>query len=477
MAHIYGKFVSSRSAQVGCSLEALSEDACASAVPLVRLEIAKRYANGHRCLSILTYGERSDTCWFAPDAWYLYRSCRYQAGVSTGLVYDVSPRLGADPGFDLPRFVCALEDYLINAGKNRTLIFLEQKLSQGQVEATRLHLVGECSSSRASLVGFALKEPARSLSDSIKSILRSKLPLLSSAAYHAIRIIKPPVFELSGSISGKKSRALFLGPEGIARFYSGLLFDPCDPLRALPSNPLSRQGQVPEGFDFVITHRSEPGPAEPGEIAMPSFIRSISEVPDDEGAFLKTICYSARSDIKKIKRERYVPEISKDPLDIILFYHSMHLPMVDNRHKNRATHFTFPDLESAFSDGFLIFVKRDGICLGGMVVSESEDRLRMRFLGILDGSFRHTQAGVNSALMYFIIIHAIDHGYPPLDFGQSAALKGDGVAWFKEKWGARHMIDRDGGVLSIRFRDDHLKKHFLERLEPFSLADLSQNAP
>ncbi|MFH0737331.1 MAG: hypothetical protein V1827_01875, partial [Candidatus Micrarchaeota archaeon] len=430
MAHVYGKFISDQPAQSGCLLEEMSEGACASALTLSRAEIAQRYSLEHCCLRIKVYGEMTGTCWLAPGAAYSFRSRRYQTGGSTCLAYELSygPKAAEDPG--LSDIVAALERFLAAKGKDRLVISFDQKLMRGQAEAAHLHPLGE---SRHGIQGaFILGGPAKSLPERVKSILKARLPLLSSAAYHVITALRPPAFVLSGMAGRRKAKALFLGADCYARFYSGLLFDPCDSFLAAPPGWEKGMDRVPSGFDLVITHGPCPKDAGSGEVVMPAFINSVLDAPPDKASFHGSLCNSAKSDIRKIAREGYSHEISESPLDLILFYHSMYKPMVDNRHKIRAARFDFSMLEEALSQGFILFAQKNGLCLGGMLVSMAGKRLRLRFLGVLDGSFAHTRSGVNAALMYFSILHAIGNGYSTIDFGQSAALKGDGVAWFKE---------------------------------------------
>jgi hypothetical protein len=103
--------------------------------------------------------------------------------------------------------------------------------------------------------------------------------------------------------------------------------------------------------------------------------------------------------------------------------------------------------------------------------------MRLRILGISGGSFAHTRAGVNPALILFSIKHAFDNGFCIFDHGYSAPFRSDGVLRFKETWGVRHVADRDSELLSWKFRDPAAEERFVRLFQPLRIEDLEVQDP
>jgi hypothetical protein len=102
-------------------------------------------------------------------------------------------------------------------------------------------------------------------------------------------------------------------------------------------------------------------------------------------------------------------------------------------------------------------------------------RLYGKYLGILEGEFRHTKEGANYAGAFHSIVHAFENGYDVLDLGHSAPFRSNGVFIFKSKWRPKLTRGSDNeNVLSIRFKDAAMKERFIKLKGPITLDDVKE---
>jgi hypothetical protein len=304
--------------------------------------------------------------------------------------------------------------------------------------------------------------------------IRSISPPLASFLYR-LRTSLAKEYHLNlGRFSSRETSVLFLGPSSLARFYDAFFLDSIQKKRH--GNILPFQKIIQEcDADIVISHQDASVRPSDRALVMPLFVRSLIEIDQPFSKYIKSLGRSAKSDINKIKKERYSHHISTDPMDLRIFYDSMYLPMIENRHSNHSIVLGFDEMKSFFKKGFLLFVMRRGEAEGAMLLVDQGESLLMKSMGIRAGAPSLTLEGVNSALFYFSIKHAFENSYHLLDMGYSAPFSTDGVVLFKEKWGARHVADRHADkLLSVTFRDEHLKERFCTIRQPFLLAELEQ---
>lgn len=135
--------------------------------------------------------------------------------------------------------------------------------------------------------------------------------------------------------------------------------------------------------------------------------------------------------------------ISEDPADFDLFYHRMYVPHVRRRYGDLAEIDSYADMKAAFSRGMLLLVLSGGTAVAGALSVPAGDALMFRRTGVLDGDESYVKVGAQTALYYFQLRYAVEHGLASLDTMKSAPFLNDGVFRHKADWGARAIRDEE----------------------------------
>lgn len=318
------------------------------------------------------------------------------------------------------------------------------------------------------LLSVSLVRPNKRLVDVVKESVRFHFPILASTTYHLITKFNPPGFIISGLCSSRPLKMRFNGPLTAARFYAGSIFDSA----AVQSTHAVMPDTQAVEPDIIMEERPYRG-AESGTIIVPTMVRSILGMPPSPSDYFSALEHTATSDIRKIEKENLSLEISHDPIDLFLFYHSMYLPMLASRHTQFSVPLDYPQSERSFQNGCLLLIKKGCHCLGGGLMTEYEGALRLRIMGILGGSSALTKKGVNAAILYHSIKKAMEMRRN-LDMGYSSPFNSDGVFRFKNKWKARPVADAGAAVLYLRFRNDEIKRFFIASMRPILLDSVEQ---
>ncbi|HSB46561.1 MAG TPA: hypothetical protein VLD37_00995 [Candidatus Bilamarchaeum sp.] len=313
----------------------------------------------------------------------------------------------------------------------------------------------------------ALGRPRSGISEPLLSALRNSFPVLAGAAYRLKSRLFPRSYVAKGRCGGLPLTVLLRTPGHKAALLSETLFDV--PARAVPAGR-----EDARDADLEILSVPESG-AGGGDFATPSSVRAIIDIPATLAEYEKGLPHSARSDINKIRKAGFMPRISRDRDDFVLFYKSMHLPTLEAMHESNAVRPTFSELESLFRAGYLLFACRGDATLGGVLVQECPGRvLALKAIGVLEGSRALMRSGVGSALYYFSVSHACEKGVAMLDFGLGGPFRTTGLTVYKNKWKARFVTDTGEPVLSYRFKDAKVREHLIARLDPFLLRELEK---
>jgi hypothetical protein len=141
--------------------------------------------------------------------------------------------------------------------------------------------------------------------------------------------------------------------------------------------------------------------------------------------------------------ERYglTYRISHAEEDFDFFYHRMHVPHIRRRYGDLSEMDSHASMRQFFHKGFVLFVLRDGEPVAGALSQIDNDTILFRRSGVLDGDESLVKGGVQTALYYFQLRHAVDSAYKSLDTMKSAPFLNDGVFCHKADWGARALPD------------------------------------
>lgn len=152
---------------------------------------------------------------------------------------------------------------------------------------------------------------------------------------------------------------------------------------------------------------------------------------------------SAKANIAKVKRGRFVFDVVDSSEWIPEFHRRMFRPSMRRRHGARA----YMDSERALAryaqaaGGELLRVFRNGQWVAASINQSTLDGYRQIRLGWLDGDEGLLKSGIVSALYWFNFRRAADLGHRRILFGSVEPCLEDGVLLYKSHWGAGLCAD------------------------------------
>jgi hypothetical protein len=133
--------------------------------------------------------------------------------------------------------------------------------------------------------------------------------------------------------------------------------------------------------------------------------------------------------------------LSRDDAEFDHFYYRMHVPHIQRRYGHLSAIDSYATMRKFFRKGVLLFVTRGDEPVAGALSLFEGKTLVFRRTGVLDGDETHVKGGAQTALYYFQLRYAVDHGLRAVDAMKSAPFLNDGVFRHKAEWGARTLRD------------------------------------
>lgn len=160
-----------------------------------------------------------------------------------------------------------------------------------------------------------------------------------------------------------------------------------------------------------------------------------------------------RSDLRKIQKHGLEYEITRDPQHFDDFYHRMYLPHVTRTHGRDAVVVPYERKRAEFQNCDLLFVKKQGQAIAGILLVHESPCLRIWSLGVRDGDMAWVKEGAVAALFHFSFEHAHAAGFTRVRLGYSRPFLKDGVLQYKRKLSQRLAEGgEDGMAVQIRAR-------------------------
>jgi hypothetical protein len=174
--------------------------------------------------------------------------------------------------------------------------------------------------------------------------------------------------------------------------------------------------------------------------------QSIQQVIDDFDRPMEEIMAGfqphTRQRIRQLEEKGFSFELTHSKADFDLFFHRMYLPYTRGRHMGHSMIlYDYESINSLFSKGVLILVKKDGETIAGGLRFLIGDTCTAYIMGVLDGRQDLVKQGSNVALAWFGMHWAHEQGARRYSLGLSFPLTSNGPFNFKRQWGAR--VDRD----------------------------------
>jgi hypothetical protein len=177
-----------------------------------------------------------------------------------------------------------------------------------------------------------------------------------------------------------------------------------------------------------------------GFLLIPEWVKFTLQVPDSIEKFIRGANKSLKEKIRKVRRNGYSYEISRDPERLKLFYYKMYTPYISQRFSYLPYIHNFYSVKRIFKTGAILFIKHNDEYIAGNVLAFRDKILRVRLVGIKDGDQKYLKKAVVSAINNFIIKWAIEQKIATLDFGLCRAFLNDGVFYYKRNW---NMVLKD----------------------------------
>ncbi|HEY8667318.1 MAG TPA: hypothetical protein VIL86_11670 [Tepidisphaeraceae bacterium] len=152
---------------------------------------------------------------------------------------------------------------------------------------------------------------------------------------------------------------------------------------------------------------------------------------------------SVKSDVRKVRKNHFTSKVSYSEADFEIFYHTMHVPFVQNRHGELAYVRNIHRLRKIFRRGGLLWINQVNHPVAGLLFERCPGVFRAIVLGVAGGNTQLAQDGTLAAIYYHAFCLAHSEGTRLIDLGGTRPVLNDGILSFKRKWGARLFDKRD----------------------------------
>lgn len=177
-----------------------------------------------------------------------------------------------------------------------------------------------------------------------------------------------------------------------------------------------------------------------GSLIVPAFLEAKVPLPDTIDKYVASLQYDARRKIKRALQDRYQFETGTSKEDYVFYHEKMHVPFVTQRHGDRAYIIPFDQLYADARKALLVFVKQNGQRIAGFHVFWPRSSLYLYFhnMGMVPEVFMEAQRMRNINTAIYLRMHeiAIEHKCAGMDLGITPPVLGNGIIFFKSRWGA-----------------------------------------
>jgi len=189
-------------------------------------------------------------------------------------------------------------------------------------------------------------------------------------------------------------------------------------------------------------------------LAVPEWVGLSIVVPEDPAKLVQS-SHSLKEDFRIVRRNELTPDITQAEADFEMFYHTMYVPFIRKRHGEQAVVRNIYWMRRIFDQGGLLWVRRSGQPIAGMIFQRRNQVLELAGLGTVNGEWAPVKAGAATALYFFSIKHAKELGCEIVDFGGCRPSLNDGLLRYKRKWGTQ-LIERCHTYYDLLVHWNHL---------------------
>jgi hypothetical protein len=175
-------------------------------------------------------------------------------------------------------------------------------------------------------------------------------------------------------------------------------------------------------------------------LRVPEWIRMVAPVPATPDGFAGS---SARSDLRRIRKNGLTWRISHDPAELATYLRRDYYPYTRLRHGDDAFVLSPRLMRRAFGRGGLLWVEKDGVPLAGLVFEHASSMLRMSTVACVEADERHLRLGALAGVYLYSFEYARDRGFDALDMRGSRPCLGDPLFFVKSKFGGQAQVKPD----------------------------------
>ncbi|MGH7791976.1 MAG: hypothetical protein ACREOB_06625, partial [Thermodesulfobacteriota bacterium] len=165
-------------------------------------------------------------------------------------------------------------------------------------------------------------------------------------------------------------------------------------------------------------------------------------IPEDSRKLVKG-SRNLKQDLRVVRRNNLYPEVTHAETDFEMFYHTMYVPFVRNRHGEHALIRDIHRSRRMFRQGGLQWIRCNGRPIAGRIFQRRDHVLKFVAQGTVNGEWSPVKEGAIAALYFFGIDHAKQLGCKLIDLGVSRPSLNDGVLRYKRKWGVTVVENGD----------------------------------
>lgn len=137
-------------------------------------------------------------------------------------------------------------------------------------------------------------------------------------------------------------------------------------------------------------------------LTVPEWVGTKLTVPHNLEKLVRSSS-NIRRDMRRVRRHKYEPLVSRGLEDFDTFYHSIYLPFSRGRHGELLIVREAHDLRRRVQRGGILWVQRDGRRVAALLFEQKGRTLDVLAVGTMDGDLVLMKEGAIAALYYFVI--------------------------------------------------------------------------
>jgi len=300
-------------------------------------------------------------------------------------------------------------------------------------------------------------EPLSFISGKVRNAshkLLNRLPFLKRNALP--HFMRTNIFRIEGSVktSGSNLVTMFIGEKTAAYYFAFLVYSGKPEVKKVDNVPCTKIFAYPFTVSvdivFIQTERMFMEKLKnTGFTVMPkvNFVLDLSLVLDE---IIKKMSRRRRRDIAKMEKYGYSYELAETGEALDFFYSKMYVPYIQTRHHEGAAVDSLHNLKKLFRKGGILFVKRGGEYVAGILYHITGKIVHAHCLGIYDGAEQYLKEHAGQASLYFLILWAKNQGFLELDYGPTRPFLSDGTFMYKKEWGMKIRDQPNQSIYALK---------------------------